>query len=98
MSKILCLQILQKVILFYMKINKGDFIMARGVRKISLDEQLNRITDEIENMEESLKEMRKVKKELEEQIRQNKLIELDEIISQKGLSFDEVKELLNNKE
>ena len=72
--------------------------MARGVRKLSLDEQLNRITDEIENMEESLKEMRKVKKELEEQIRQNKLIELDEIISQKGLSFDEVKELLNNKE
>ena len=72
--------------------------MARGVRKLSLDEQLNRITDEIEKMEESLKEMRKVKKELEEQIRQNKLIELDEIISQKGLSFDEVKELLNNKE
>lgn len=72
--------------------------MARGVKKLSLDEQLNRITDEIENMEESLKEMRKVKKELEEQIRQNKLIELDEIISQKGLSFDEVKALLNNKD
>ena len=72
--------------------------MARGARKLSLDEQLNRITDEIEKMEESLKEMRKVKKELEEQIRQNRLIELDEIISQKGLSFDDVKELPNNKE
>ena len=52
------------MILFYIKFNKGDFIMARGVKKLSLDEQLNRITDEIENMEESLKEMRKVKNSL----------------------------------
>lgn len=72
--------------------------MARGVRKLSLDEQLDKITNEIENMEDSLKEMKKAKKELQEQIRQNKLEELDELISEKGLSFDEVKELLNSKE
>lgn len=72
--------------------------MARGVRKLSLDEQLDKITNEIENMEESLKEMRKAKKELEEQIHQNKLEKLDELITKKGLSFDEVKELLNSKE
>ena len=32
---------------------------------------------------------------LEEQIKQARLVELDEIISEKGLSFEEVKELLN---
>lgn len=72
--------------------------MARGVKRLSLDEQLDKITNEIENMEESLKEMKKAKKELEEQIHQNKLEELDGLISEKGLSFDEVRKLLNNKE
>ena len=46
-------------------------------------------------MESSLKEMKQAKKDLEEQIKQARLAELDEIISEKGLSFDEVKELLN---
>lgn len=57
--------------------------MARGVRKLTLDEQLDKITNEIENMEDSLKEMKKAKKELEEQIHQNKLEELDELICEK---------------
>ena len=68
--------------------------MARG-KKLSLDEQLAKITTEIENMESSLKEMKKAKKDLEEQIKQARLAELDELISEKGLSFEEVKELLN---
>lgn len=67
--------------------------MARG-KKLSLDEQLAKITTEIENMESSLKEMKKAKKDLEYQIKQARLSELDEIISEKGLSFEEVKELL----
>ena len=67
--------------------------MARG-KKLSLDEQLAKITTEIENMESSLKEMKKAKKDLEDQIKQARLSELDDIISEKGLSFEEVKELL----
>ena len=67
--------------------------MARG-KKLSLDEQLAKITTEIENMESSLKEMKKAKKDLENQIKQARLTELDDIISEKGLSFEEVKELL----
>ena len=70
--------------------------MARG-KKLSLDEQLTKITTEIENMESSLKEMKKAKKDLEDQIKQARLAELDDIISEKGLSFKEVKELLNKK-
>ena len=69
--------------------------MARGRKSLSLDEQLAKITTEIENMELSLKEMKQAKKNLEEQIKQARLAELDEIISEKGLSFEEVKELLS---
>lgn len=69
--------------------------MARGKKNLSLDEQLSKITSEIENMEISLKEMKNAKKNLEEQIKQARLAELDELISEKGLSFDEVKEMLS---
>ena len=72
--------------------------MARGRKSLSLDEQLAKITTEIENMESSLKEMKKVKKELEEQIRQARLSELDELIQEKGLTFDELKEMLMKKD
>ena len=68
--------------------------MARGRKSLTLDEQLAKITTEIENMETSLKEMKQAKKELEDQIKQTRLAELDELISEKGLSFEEVKELL----
>ena len=69
--------------------------MARGRKAaLTLDEQLVKITTEIENMETSLKEMKKAKKDLENQIKHARLSELDDIISEKGLSFEEVKELL----
>lgn len=68
--------------------------MPRGRKSYTLDEQLDKMTTEIENMEKSLKEMRQAKKELEEQIRQNRLAELDDLISAKGLSFEDVKEML----
>lgn len=71
--------------------------MARGRKaSLTLDEQLVKITTEIENMEVSLKEMKKAKKELEEQIHQNRLAELDELITSKGLTFEEVENILNN--
>lgn len=72
--------------------------MARGKRKLSLEEQLVKITAEIEKMESSLKEMKQAKKDLEEQIRQARLSELDDIISEKGLSFEEVKKMLGYEE
>ena len=72
--------------------------MARGRKSLSLDEQLAKITTEIDNMESSLKEMKKAKKDLEDQIKQARLVELDEIISEKGLSFEEVKKMLSREE
>ena len=71
--------------------------MARG-KKLSLDEQLDKITTEIDNMENSLKEMKRTKKELEEQIRQAQLSELNDLINERGLTFEEVKKMLSNEE
>ena len=70
--------------------------MARGRKSLSLDEQLAKITNEIENMENSLKEMKQTKKELEEQIRQAKLSELNDLINERGLTFEEVKKMLSS--
>ena len=72
--------------------------MARGRKSLSLDEQLEKITTEIENMENSLKEMKQTKKDLEEKINMNRLAELDELITSKGLGFDDVVNMLKDKE
>lgn len=72
--------------------------MPRGRKHLTLDEQLEKITIEIENMETSIKKLKETKKNLEEQIRQERLSELDELIKESGLSFDELKEMLNSKE
>ncbi len=69
--------------------------MARGRKSYTLEEKLAKLTTEIENMESSLKEMKKTKKELEEQIRQNRLAELDELITSKGLTFENVMDMVN---
>lgn len=69
--------------------------MPRGKRTYTLEEQLERITNEIENMESSLKELKSAKQEIEAQIRQNRLAELDELIALKGLTFDQVKDRLS---
>ena len=45
-------------------------------------------------MESSINEKKKLKKELEEQVKMNRLSELDELITISGKSFEEVKELL----
>lgn len=73
--------------------------MARGRKPaLKLDEQLEKITAEIENMETSLKELKGAKKDLEEQIRMNRLAELDELITASGKSIDDIKELLSTEE
>lgn len=68
--------------------------MARGKRKLSLDEQLAKTIEDIENTEILLKDLKQTKKELEEQIKLNRLAELDEIISASGKTFDDVRVLL----
>ena len=69
--------------------------MARGKKSLTLEEQLEKIIADIEDTELSLKEMKRTKKELEEQVKMSRLAELDELISSSGKSFEEVKDLLS---
>lgn len=71
--------------------------MARGKKNLSLEEQLANITVEIESMETSLSKLKETKTELEKQIKQNRLSEIDELITASGMSIEEVKALLMNK-
>lgn len=72
--------------------------MARGKKKLTLEEQLEKITTEIENMKNSLKELEQTKKDLEEQIKMNRLLELDELIIKSGKTVEDIIEMLNSKE
>lgn len=68
--------------------------MARGRKNYTLEEQLDKITVEINNMESSLAELKAAKKEIEKEIKAKRLEELNTLIEASGMSFDEVKELL----
>ena len=69
--------------------------MARGRKKaLTLDEQFEKVIDDIAETEAQLKELKNTKKELEEQLKTNRIAELDEFISSRGLSIEDVKELL----
>lgn len=68
--------------------------MARGRKNLTLDEKLEKITTEIETMENSLSSLKQTKLELEEQVRQNRLLELDKLIAESGKSMEEIKKFL----
>ena len=59
------------------------------------EKQLEKLISDIEATKATLKEMEQQKKELEVQIKMNRLSELDELITASGKSFDDVKALLN---
>ena len=72
--------------------------MPRGRKKaLTPEEQLEKLFSEIEETENKLKELKAKRKELEEAIKMNRVVELEEFISSRGLSIDEVKELLEKK-
>lgn len=68
--------------------------MARKNKNLLLQEQLVKITKDIENTEKSLKELKKSKREIESQVKQMRLNELDQLIEDNHLSFDQVKSLI----
>ena len=70
--------------------------MARKKKvTLTLEEQLNKVTSDIEQTKETLKSLEKSKKELEDKIKMDRLATLDDIIQKSGKSYEEVKELLN---
>lgn len=73
--------------------------MARGRKPaLTLDEQLAKITEEIDDLKSNIKALEKTKEEIEEQIKMNHLSEIDDMITESGLSYEEVKELLSRRQ
>ncbi|MBD5508839.1 MAG: hypothetical protein HDR05_12550 [Lachnospiraceae bacterium] len=70
--------------------------MARKKREVvTPEEQLEKVIKDIEETKETLKTLEKSKKELEAQIKMDRLAELDAIIKDSGKSYDEVKAMLS---
>lgn len=72
--------------------------MARGVKKLTLEEQLEKVTNDIEECEKSLKGMKALKEELEEKVHQKHLSELENLIKEKGYTIEDVAKMLTDKE
>lgn len=71
--------------------------MARGVRKLPLEEQLEKVTRDIEEAEKSLHDMKILKEELEEKVHQKHLSELENLIKEKGYTIEDVAKILEEK-
>ena len=69
--------------------------MARGKKNLTLEEELSKITEQIDVMESALQKLKIHKAELEERVKQAQLAELYDMIMQSGKSFEEIKELIN---
>lgn len=68
--------------------------MARGRKSYTLEEKLELVNKDIENTKMCLQKLETEKKEIELQIKQQKLEEIEKLISASGKTFEEVKELL----
>lgn len=64
--------------------------MARGKRNYTLEEKLQNVTNDIENTKLCLQTLETQKKELEEQIKQQRLDEIDKMMTKNGKTFDDV--------
>ena len=64
--------------------------MARGKKSYTLEEKLQNVTTDIENTKLCLQKLEEEKKELERQIKQQRLEEIDKLMTQNGKSFEDV--------
>ena len=64
--------------------------MARGRKSYTLEEKLQNVTNDIENTKMCLQKLEEEKKELEIQIKQQRLNEIDKLMVQNGKTFDDV--------
>lgn len=64
--------------------------MARGKKTYTLEEKLQNVTNDIENTKQCLQKLEEDKKELELQIKQQRLEEIDKMMTQNGKTFEDV--------
>lgn len=68
--------------------------MARAKKPETLEEQLEKVNVDIEITKEKLNKLKKKKRYLEEKIKNNRLAELDELLTSEGKTVDDVKSML----
>lgn len=76
---------------------KGGVYMPRGRKKqenILLEEKLADVTEQIEKVETTLKELRRQKKEIEQQIEERKKEQLYKAVIKSGKTIEEILEVL----
>lgn len=75
----------------------GGVYMPRGRKKqenILLEEKLADVTEQIEKVETTLKELRRQKKEIEQQIEERKKEQLYKAVIKSGKTIEEILEVL----
>lgn len=68
--------------------------MGRPRKTLSLEEQLEKVNEEIEMYTEKIKNLKKEKRELEEKLKDQKKEELYQAVMQSGKTIDEVLEAM----
>lgn len=71
--------------------------MARGV-KTPIAEKIAKINEQITAAETSLKTLREQKKALEKELKSQQIAELSDIVESSGLSVDELKKIVAEKQ
>lgn len=73
----------------------GGIYMARERKVNTLPAKLEGVVNKIDELEFKLKELKKEKKDLEDQIKKERLEKLNALMAEKGITFDELENLLN---
>lgn len=79
--------------------SSGGIIMARGKRLTGIDlleKKISDLNEKIDSHETIIYNLKEQKSKLEEEMKKIKLEELSSIIEEKGLSIEEVKNLIDN--
>jgi len=69
--------------------------MARGKRSFTLEERYIKLLEEKKFAEEALVKINTEQKELESQLRMQRLSKIEELITKSGKSFEEIEMMLN---
>lgn len=72
--------------------------MGRRKKPETIEEELILVNNLIEENENTLKDLKKRKNEIEKVIKEKKLKELDKVIAESGKSYEEILDLLTSKE
>lgn len=69
-------------------------VKTRTRRTFTLEEKLDRINEQIFEKEESLKNLKEQKKQIEKEIHDKKMAELEQLITGSGMTLEQIKELI----